>query len=276
MDIPAIEVDRVSLRYRVPHDKVRSFKEYTIRRLKRNLVIDDFWALRDVSFSVNPGEVFGIVGSNGAGKTTLLKVIARVLRPTTGRVVVRGLVAPLLGLGAGFNDELSGRENVFLSGATLGFSSADMHRRFDRIADFADIGTFIDAPLRTYSAGMRARLGFAIATDVKPHILLLDEIMSVGDEVFRQRSAERIREFQDAGATVILVSHGLQTVADLCSRALLVRRGEIQCIGDAESVIDTYTSTLGVDGREAQQDGDHQSGPAKHGQPGTPSSASDG
>jgi ABC-type polysaccharide/polyol phosphate transport system ATPase subunit len=260
----------------VPHDKVHSFKEYAIRRLKRNLVIDDFWALRDVSFSVGAGEVFGIVGSNGAGKTTLLKVIARVLRPTAGRVVVRGLVAPLLGLGAGFNDELSGRENVFLSGATLGFSSADMHRRFDRIAEFADIGSFIDAPLRTYSAGMRARLGFAIATDVKPDILLLDEIMSVGDEVFRQRSAERIREFQDAGATVILVSHGLQIVSELCSRALLIRRGEIRCIGDTETVIDTYTSTLADDGRGQWSGGDRPSVGKDPGDAGGPAQASGG
>jgi ABC-2 type transport system ATP-binding protein/lipopolysaccharide transport system ATP-binding protein len=241
---PAIEVDRVSLCYRVPHDKVGSIKEYAIRRLKRNLAFTDFWALRDVSFDVAPGEVFGIVGRNGAGKTTLLKIIARVLRPTDGRVVVRGLTAPLLGLGAGFNDELSGSENIFLSGATLGFSFRDMQARFDRIVDFAGLDEFIDAPLRTYSTGMRARLGFAIATDVEPDVLLLDEIMSVGDEEFRRRCKTRIEAFRRAGATVVLVSHGLEMVSNLCDRALFLDRGATKAIGPTERIISDYTATI--------------------------------
>ncbi len=241
---PAIAVERVSLCYRIPHEKVSSFKEYAIRRLKRNLVVSDFWALREVSFEVLPGEVFGIVGRNGAGKTTLLKVIARVLRPTSGRVVVRGLVAPLLGLGAGFNDELTGSENIFLSGATLGFSYRDMQSRFDRIVDFAGLWDFIDAPLRTYSTGMRARLGFAVATDVEPQVLLLDEIMSVGDEEFRYRCTSRIETFRKNGATVILVSHGLDTVRELCDRALFLDRGEMKRIGPTDSVVTEYTQTV--------------------------------
>jgi ABC-type polysaccharide/polyol phosphate transport system ATPase subunit len=241
---PAIEVDRVSLCYRVPHEKVSSIKEYAIRRLKRNLVFSDFWALREVSFDVPPGEVFGIVGRNGAGKTTLLKVIARVLRPTSGRVVVRGLTAPLLGLGAGFNDELTGGENIFLSGATLGFSSRDMQSRFGRIVDFAGLGEFINAPLRTYSTGMRARLGFAIATDVRPQVLLLDEIMSVGDEEFRRRCKTRIESFRRGGATVVLVSHGLEMVAALCDRALFLDRGVMKTVGPTEQVISDYTTTV--------------------------------
>jgi ABC-type polysaccharide/polyol phosphate transport system ATPase subunit len=242
--VPAITVDRVSLRYRIPHEKVSSIKEYAIRRLKRSLVVSDFWALRDVSFEVLPGEVFGIVGRNGAGKTTLLKIVARVLRPTSGRVVVRGLVAPLLGLGAGFNDELTGSENIFLSGATLGFSYLDMQNRFDRIVEFAGLEEFIDAPLRTYSTGMRARLGFSIATDVQPHILLLDEIMSVGDEEFRSRCTTRIESFRQAGATVLLVSHGLDLVTELCDRALYLDRGVMKTIGPAGPVVAEYVKTV--------------------------------
>jgi len=241
---PVIDVDRVSLCYRVPHEKVGSIKEYAIRRLKRNLMITDFWALRDVSFKVEAGEVFGIVGRNGAGKTTLLKVIARVLRPTGGRVVVRGLVAPLLGLGAGFNDELTGRENIFLSGATLGFSCRDMQARYGRIVEFAGLEEFINTPLRTFSTGMRARLGFAIATDVEPDLLLLDEIMSVGDEEFRRRCKTRIESFRSNGATVVLVSHGLEMVAALCDRALFLDRGVMKTIGPTEQVVAEYTKTV--------------------------------
>ena len=230
----------MSLCYRVPHEKVKSIKEYAIRRLRRSLIIRDFWALRDLSFDVSPGEIFGIIGRNGAGKTTLLKVIARVLWPSSGRVVVRGLVSPLLGLGAGFNEELSGRENVFLSGATLGFSYLDMKSRFERIVEFAGVGDFIDAPLRTYSTGMRARLGFAVATDVRPDVLLMDEIMSVGDAEFKAKCEDRIAEFRESGATVLLVSHNLVSVATLCSRAVLLDGGRAVLVGPAEEVIDRY------------------------------------
>jgi ABC-2 type transport system ATP-binding protein/lipopolysaccharide transport system ATP-binding protein len=240
LNSPAIEIEGLSLCYRVSREKVKSIKEYAIRRLKRSLEVDAYWALRDVTFKVEPGEVFGIIGRNGAGKTTLLKVIARILRPTGGRVVVRGLVAPLLGLGAGFNDELTGRENVFLSGATLGFSYGDMQSRYQSIVDFAGLGEFIDSPLRTYSTGMRARLGFAIATDVEPQVLLLDEIMAVGDEEFRSRCNQRIEEFRENGATVVLVSHGLDNVIKLCNRALLLERGEARKIAGAEEVVAGY------------------------------------
>lgn len=241
---PAIAAENLSLCYRVPHEKVTSFKEYAIRRLKRQLTVGEFWALRDISFEVRPGEVFGVIGRNGAGKTTLLKVVARVLRPTGGRVVVRGLVAPLLGLGAGFNDELSGRENVFLVGATLGFSSVDMAARFDRIIEFAGLADFVDAPLRTYSTGMRARLGFAIATDVRPDVLLMDEIMSVGDTEFKAKCTERINEFRDSGATVLLVSHSLKAVSSLCSRAALLAAGRAVIVGPVDEVIEEYSRNM--------------------------------
>jgi ABC-type polysaccharide/polyol phosphate transport system ATPase subunit len=244
---PAITVDDLSLCYRVPHERVKSIKEYAIRRfVKRNLAVSDFWALREVSFTVAQSEVFGVIGRNGAGKTTLLKVVARVLRPTAGRVVVRGLVAPLLGLGAGFNEELSGRENVFLVGATLGFSTHQMAERFDRITDFAGLADFIDAPLRTYSTGMRARLGFAIATDVRPDVLLMDEIMSVGDTEFKAKCSERITDFRKSGATVLLVSHNLQSVASLCSRAALLSAGRAVAVGPAEEIVREYEAAVGA------------------------------
>ncbi len=237
---PVVLAEGISLRYFVAHEDVRSFKEAVIRKLRHGLTFSEHWALRDISFAVGRGEVLGIVGRNGAGKTTLLKVIARVLRPSAGRVVVRGLTAPLLGLGAGFNDELTGRENIFLSGATLGFSYKEMVHRLDRIIDFADVGDFIDAPLRTYSTGMRARLGFAVATDVEPDVLLLDEIMSVGDEEFREKCNQRIDQFRSNGATVVLVSHGLDAVAQLCSRALLLDKGRQRAIGDVSEVLAAY------------------------------------
>jgi len=244
MSNTSITLEAVSLRYRVPHDKVRSIKEYAIRKVKGDLGFSDHWALKNVSFEIHRGEVFGIVGRNGAGKTTLLKVIARVLRPTTGRIVVRGLVAPLLGLGAGFNDELTGRENIFLSGATLGFSYRDMERRLQRIVEFADVGEFIDAPLRTYSTGMRARLGFSIATDVRPDILLLDEIMSVGDEEFKAKCNARIESFQRAEATVVMVSHGLKAIENLCGRAIFLDEGMVKAMGPAPEVLEAYTRTM--------------------------------
>ena len=240
VDFPAVQVEDVSLRYRVAQEKVGSIKEYVIRRIKRNLVFSDFWALRDVSFEVPPGEVFGIIGRNGAGKTTLLRVIARVLRPSRGRVVVRGLTAPLLGLGAGFNNELTGRENVFLGGATLGFSFGEMQEKYDNIVDFAGLSDFIDAPFRTYSSGMRARLGFAVATDVQPDVLLLDEVMAVGDIEFREKCEERISDFRRKGATTIMVSHSLKTILDLCDRAMLLNKGEMIFTGSPDDVVNRY------------------------------------
>ena len=239
-DAAVIRVEHVSLRYRITREKVTSIKEYAIRRLKRDLGFTDFWALKDVSIEVKKGEVFGIVGRNGAGKTTLLKVIARVLRPISGRVVVRGLVAPLLGLGAGFNNELTGRENVFLSGATLGFSVQEMRARFDEIVDFAGVGDFLDAPLRTYSTGMRARLAFAVATAIKPDILLLDEILSVGDSNFQEKCTHRLRGFREGGATVLLVSHNPRTIKSLCDRAVLLHRGQVQNVSSATEILQQY------------------------------------
>jgi lipopolysaccharide transport system ATP-binding protein len=236
----AIRLENISVRYHVPHERYATLKEHTIRWLQRRLRYDDFWALRDVSMTLRRGEVVGIIGSNGAGKSTLLKVIGRVLRPTRGRVVICGRTAPLLEFGAGFHPELTGRENVFLNGAILGFSHAQMQAKFDRIVSFAELGDFIDAPLRTYSSGMIARLGFAVATDVEPDVLIIDEVLSVGDAAFQQKSAERIQGFRAMGATILLVSHDLALVESMCDRAVWLEHGRVVADGTANSVVHQY------------------------------------
>jgi lipopolysaccharide transport system ATP-binding protein len=224
----------------MPQERIPSFKEYAIRWAKGQIRFQEFWALQGVSIAVQPGEVFGVIGPNGAGKSTLLKVVARVLRPTRGRVRIAGRVAPLLELGAGFDMELTGRENIFLNGAILGFNRTDIERRFDRIVDFAGLAEFIDAPLRSYSTGMVARLGFSVATDVRPEILIVDEILAVGDAEFQARSFERIQSFQAEGATILLVSHSLGRVEEMCSRALWLNHGQVVALGPAKAVVDRY------------------------------------
>jgi len=236
----AICLEDISVRYRVPHERYATLKEHTIRWLQRRVQYDDFWALRDVNVTLRRGEVVGIIGSNGAGKSTLLKVIGRVLRPTRGRVMICGRVAPLLEFGAGFHPELTGRENVFLNGAILGFSHAQMQAKFDQIVDFAELRDFIDAPLRTYSSGMIARLGFAVATDVEPDILIIDEVLSVGDAAFQQKSAERIQGFRATGATILLVSHNLASVEAMCDRAIWLDHGRVVAEGTAATVVHQY------------------------------------
>ena len=235
-----IRLGQVSVRYRLPHERYATLKEHTIRWLQRRVQYDDFWALKDVDVDIAQGQVLGIIGRNGAGKSTLLKVISRVLRPTRGHVWVRGRVAPLLEFGAGFHPELTGRENVFLNGAILGFSHAEMERKFQRIVDFAELGDFIDAPLRTYSSGMIARLGFAVATDVEPNILIVDEVLSVGDAAFQKKSVERIQSFRAAGTTILLVSHNLGLVESMCDHALWLDHGRVLAHGPADRVVHQY------------------------------------
>src|SRR6185295_4259361 len=216
----AILLENVSVRYRIPRERTGSLKEYAIRRLKRRLHFDEFEALRDVSLEVPGGESVGVVGRNGAGKSTLLRLIARVMPPSAGRVVVVGRTAPLLELGLGFHGELTGRENIMLQGALLGFTRAEMKRRLDRIVAFAELEEFIDAPMRTYSTGMAARLAFSVATDVDPDILLVDEALAVGDERFQMKCHDRMEAFRQAGKTVLLVSHALAQVRQNCRRAV--------------------------------------------------------
>jgi ABC-type polysaccharide/polyol phosphate transport system ATPase subunit len=236
----AVRMERMSVCYRVHRERVSSFKEYAIRKVQGKVQSDLFWALQDVDLSIRRGEIFGLVGRNGAGKSTLLKVVARVLRPTRGRVWVRGRVAPLLEFGAGFHPELTGRENVFLNGTILGFTRREIEARFERIVDFAELWDFIDAPLRTYSSGMIARLGFSVATDVRPEVLIVDEVLAVGDEAFQEKCKVRMQSFQEEGATVLLVTHNMETIAKMCDRAALLEQGRVRMVGAPDEVIGAY------------------------------------
>jgi ABC-type polysaccharide/polyol phosphate transport system ATPase subunit len=240
-----ISLTGASVRYRVPTEQVATLKEYVIRMLRgRRIEYRAFWALEGLNLDVQRGESLGIIGRNGAGKSTLLKVIARVLRPTQGRVWVKGNVAPLIELGAGFHLELTGRENVYLNGAMLGFSQAQMEERFDRIVAFAELGSFIDAALRSYSSGMIMRLGFAVATEVEPDILIIDEVLAVGDESFREKCLARMVEFRAKGTTILFVSHSLDSVRAICDRAIWIDEGRLRSSGPVELVIDAYRSHL--------------------------------
>jgi len=233
-------LDSVSVRYRVPREQTKSFKHHAIRWLKRELAYESFWALDEVTLEVARGEVFGIIGPNGAGKSTLLKLIARVLRPTAGRVRVFGHVAPLLESAAGFDPELTGRENVYVFSAVLGNRRHDTVARFNSIVEFSGLEQFIDAPLRTYSSGMYARLAFSVATAVAPDILIVDEVLSVGDAEFQRRSGQRIEQFRRDGATIIMVSHNLKEIERLCNRAAWLEHGTLKAAGAAVDVVAAY------------------------------------
>jgi ABC-2 type transport system ATP-binding protein/lipopolysaccharide transport system ATP-binding protein len=236
----AVHLETVSVRYRVPSERVRTFKEYFIRRLKGEVQMRTFWALQDVTLDVFRGEVFGLVGVNGAGKSTLLKVVARVLRPTKGRVIVKGRVAPLLELGAGFHPELTGEENIFLNGALLGFSHREMQEKYEQIVEFAELGQFINAPIRTYSSGMYARLGFSVATATEPDVLIVDEVLSVGDEAFQKKCNARIEAFRQRGSAILLVSHSMDTIEKMCQRAAWLDHGILKAVGEPLQVIRSY------------------------------------
>jgi ABC-type polysaccharide/polyol phosphate transport system ATPase subunit len=235
-----VTLEDVGVRYRVPRGGVRSIKEYLLLAVRGRLRFDDFWALENIDLNISAGERLGVIGRNGAGKSTLLQVIASVLRPTTGRVAVRGRVAPLLQLGAGFDPELSGRENIYLNGTLLGMKRATIKERFHAIIGFAELEEFVDAPLRTYSTGMAARLGFAIATECQPDVLLLDEVLSVGDEAFQAKCVRRLREFTSRGTTLILVTHDADLVTQECTRVVWIRDKRIMLDGDPPDVVDAY------------------------------------
>ena len=240
-----IHMKGVSVRYRVPSERIRSIKENAIRLMRRKIQMRTFWALNDVGLDVYPGETFGLVEVNGAGKSTMLKVIARVLRPTKGRVIVRGKVAPLLELGAGFHLELTGRENIFLYGALLGFTNREMKEKFDQIIEFSELGEFINAPIRTYSSGMYARLGFSVATAREPDVLIVDEVLSVGDEAFQKKCMDRIENFRKNGAAIILVSHNMTTIQAMYQRVAWLDHGVLKAIGEPDRVIQSYRDRRG-------------------------------
>jgi ABC-2 type transport system ATP-binding protein len=239
----SVVVEGVSKKFRLFHERPRSLKEVVTRRRRRTF--DEFWALRDVSFSVDRGETLGLIGPNGSGKSTMLKCLARILRPEKGRIQVHGKLSALLEVGAGFHPELTGRENVFLNAAILGLSRTEVRDRFDEIVEFAGLERFIDTPVKGYSSGMYVRLGFAIAVNVRPDILLVDEVLAVGDEQFQRKCLAKFEEMRRTGRTVVLVSHALETVRDLCDRAVFLREGRVVDLGSARSVVDTYLRDVG-------------------------------
>ncbi len=252
MSSPAIEFRDVSLRYRLLAERgIVTLKEWVIRRLTSRISYQELCALSDVTFTVAPGRTFGIIGHNGAGKSTLLRIAGGILAPTAGEAVIRGRLAPIIELGLGFEGELSGRENIYFNGALLGRSRVEMEDRLDEIVDFSELGEFIDQPIRTYSSGMVARLAFAIATTVDARILLLDEVMSVGDEHFRQKCQRRIASFRDAGVTILVVSHDLDAIRRLCDEVMWLEHGIVKAIGPAAELVASYGHSMGAGGGEA-------------------------
>lgn len=240
MSKPAIVVDDVSVLFNLNKEKVDNIKEYFIKLVTRKLHFNEFWALQNVSFTVNKGERLGVLGFNGAGKSTLLKTISGVIKPTKGSIKTSGVIAPLLELGAGFDMNYSGRENIYLYGATMGYSRKFINSKYDEIVAFSELGDFIDVPVKNYSSGMRARLGFAIATAVEPQILILDEVLSVGDAKFRKKSEAKVRSMFDKGITVLFVSHNTKQVLSLCDKAIILDHGKIIAQGSAEEVCALY------------------------------------
>ena len=238
-----IKAENITVCYRMSHDKIKSIKEYLVAMVKRKLQYDEFRALSGVSFEIQKGEVIGIVGSNGAGKSTLLKVISGILRPTEGKVTLGGNVVPMLELGSGFDFDLSGRENIFLNGAILGYSEKFLKEKFDEIVEFSELKEFIDIPVRNYSSGMIMRLAFSIASQVAPDILIVDEILAVGDAAFQEKSYARMMELMSHGTTVLLVSHSIDQVKRLCDRVIWLDHGKIRAVGNTQEICDAYMST---------------------------------
>ena len=231
-----IRVDHVGMKFNLSKEKVDSLKDYIIKSLKHELAYNEFWALKDVDFTMQKGERLGILGLNGAGKSTLLKVIAGVFKPTEGKVSKKGKIAPLLELGAGFDMQYTGAENIYLYGAVLGYSKKFIEEKFDEIVSFSELEKFIDVPLKNYSSGMKSRLGFSIATVVEPEILILDEVLSVGDAKFRKKSEAKVMSMFERGVTVLFVSHSLEQVRRLCNKAVILDKGRVKAYGDIQEV----------------------------------------
>ena len=242
----ALRVNDVSICFNLSKEKVDNFKELFIKKLKgEKLRFNEFWALKDVSFELKKGERLGILGLNGAGKSTLLKVIAGVYKPTKGSVQRYGHMAPMIELGAGFDPNYTGRENMFLYGSVLGFSKEFLMSKYDEILEFSELGEFIDVPIKNYSSGMKARLGFSIATVVEPEILILDEVLSVGDAKFRKKCEKKMKKMFDHGVTVLFVSHSLAQVKRLCNKAIILEHGQLIAKGDIDDVVEIYEKKIG-------------------------------
>ena len=240
----AVKVDHATVRFNMASEKIDNLKEYFVKLVKRELMFKEFLALKDVSFEVKKGEAWGIIGTNGSGKSTLLKLICGILKPYKGSVSVHGSVAPLIELGAGFEGDLTASENIYLNGAVLGYDKHFMQRHFDEIVDFAELWDFLEMPIKNYSSGMAARLGFAIATVVRPDILICDEVLSVGDYAFQQKCEKRMNEMRDEGTTLLYVSHSMESVREVCDHAVWLRKGEVVDVGDVERVTKKYIEAL--------------------------------
>jgi len=241
----AIKIEDISVMYRLVKERPRTFQEHIINYLKgKKTKAESFWALKGVSFDVNAGECLGLIGHNGAGKSTLLKVISNVIKPVEGNVTVNGRIAPLIELSAGFDPELTARENIFLNTSILGFTRKEIEMKYDGIVAFTELEDFINTPLKNFSSGMIARLGFSIATEVNPDILIVDEVLAVGDEYFKKKSEQRILEFKKKGVTILFVSHNLQYVKNICDRVVWLDHGKLKMLGRPAEVIAEYLNSL--------------------------------
>ena len=239
-----IEVKNATVRFNKSAESISGLKEYIIKMLKRELMFQEFLALKNINFTVKRGESWGVIGKNGSGKSTLLKLISGIISPHQGNVAVNGSISPLIELGAGFDPELTARENIFLNGALLGYSKKFIESHFQEIIDFAELNDFIDVPIKNFSSGMSARLGFAIATVQKPDILIVDEVLAVGDFAFQQKCKERMENLLSNGTTLLFVSHSIEQVKELCSKAIWIDNGEVRAIGETHSVSQEYMSYI--------------------------------
>lgn len=244
MNDVAIRFENVSMKFRKTSEKITSFKEYIIKKIKGKVQYDEFVALDNINLEIGKGEVVGFVGLNGAGKSTLLKIVASVQKPTTGKVIINGKVSPLLELGAGFDNDLTGRENILLNGLILGYSRELIKEKMEEIIDFAELKEFIDTPIKNYSSGMKARLGFSVATAKVPEILIVDEVLSVGDGRFRKKSEQKMVEIIKSDATVLFVSHSLEQIRRLCTKVVWLEKGKVKMVGETKEVCDAYEGYL--------------------------------
>lgn len=237
---PVIKVDDVSMCFKTSSEKVTSLKEFIIKKAKKKLVYNEFWALKNINFEIYQGDVFGILGLNGAGKSTILKVVSGILKPTGGKVTIRGNIAPLIELGAGFDPELTARDNIYLNGAILGYDDKVIKSVFDEIVDFSELKEFLDMPVKNFSSGMYARLGFAIATALTPDILIVDEILSVGDFKFQEKCQKKIQNMIKQGTTIVVVSHSIKQIRELCNKGIILEKGQKIKDGDIDEICDFY------------------------------------
>lgn len=242
-----IEVKNVSIKFNLSSDRISTLKEFVIKLVTKKIKFNEFWALQNVSFEIEQGDVLGIIGKNGAGKSTLLKVISGIMKPTKGKTIVKGNIVPMLELGSGFDFELSGRENIYLNGAILGYSEEFLNKKYNEIVEFSELGDFINVPLRNYSSGMVMRLAFSIATVVNPEVLIVDEILAVGDAQFQEKSKNKMLEMMSGGTTVLFVSHTLSQIREMCNKVLWLEHGQVVAFGNTKEICDKYEGITNVE-----------------------------